>query len=139
MNSGIIKILFVFIFQQIVFAQENTTDNAVITDSSLRFQGVVRPLELNYNFDELFLPFDDKNNALPYDNQSTIWLRTNLALSSNLFATDDDYHQHFLLPLYKQYLENAKFDPVRSALGMAQLSVVSYLAYRHVKKYGFWK
>jgi hypothetical protein len=139
MPSGVIKILFVFIVHHIVFAQESTTDNVVITDSSMRFKGIVRPLEINYNFDELFLPFDDESKALPYDNQSTIWLRTNLALSSNLFATDDDYHQHFLLPLYKQYLEDSKFDPIRYALGMAQLSAVSYLAYRHVKKYGFFK
>jgi hypothetical protein len=28
---------------------------------------------------------------------------------------------------------------VRYVLGMAQAGAVGYMAYRHIKKYGFWK
>ena len=135
MISKTIKIIIVFILPQIILAQETF----VPSDSSIRFKGIVRPIYIDYELDELFVPFASENNDLSYDNQSTIWLRTNLALSTNMFSQDEDYHQHFLLPLYNQYLEDSKFDPVRYALGMAQLSAVSYLAYRHVKKYGFIK
>jgi len=46
---------------------------------------------------------------------------------------------YLLSPLYAQYIEDSKFNPVRYVLGMAQLSAVGYLAYKHIKKYGFLK
>ena len=42
-------------------------------------------------------------------------------------------------PLYQKYLEDSKFNPFKYALGMMQVGAVGYLAYKHIKKYGFLK
>lgn len=47
--------------------------------------------------------------------------------------------QNILAPLYNSYMENQKFNMVRTILGMTQTAAVGYLAYRHIKKYGFFK
>lgn len=74
------------------------------------------------------------------DNQSTIWLRTELMVSKSLSEFDDNqFSPHFTLSLYKKHLENSKFDMMSYILGVAQTSAVAYMAYRHIKKYGFWK
>jgi hypothetical protein len=75
-----------------------------------------------------------------YTDSSTIWLRTELALNYSSFqgsGMETDYH--FTSPLYQPYQEDSKFNMVRYVLGMAQLTAVGYLAYRHIKKYGFLK
>jgi hypothetical protein len=51
----------------------------------------------------------------------------------------DNSNTHLMLPFYKQYLENSKFNPIRYVLGIAQTAAVGYMAYRHIKKYGFFK
>jgi hypothetical protein len=70
---------------------------------------------------------------------NTLQLRTEMIIrqsaKNNLNAEDDNFY--FLSPLYNKYLEESKFNPVRYVLGLAQLSAVGYLAYRHIKKYGF--
>jgi len=43
------------------------------------------------------------------------------------------------LPLYQKYREDSKFNPFRYALGMVQTGAVGYLAYKHLKKYGFFR
>ena len=68
----------------------------------------------------------------------TVWLKTSFLL----FQSDNhnsDEQSNLLLPLYNQYLEKSRFDPVRYVLGMAQAGAVGYLAYKHIKKYGFFK
>jgi hypothetical protein len=118
-------------------------ETEALKDSVLRFQGVNPTLHLNYKFHDLILyvnPDFLPNNLPPHDNPSTIWLRTELALSSSLmFQEKTGADRHYTSILYQQYLEDSKFDPVRYVLGMAQLGAVGYLAYKHIKKYGFWK
>ena len=77
--------------------------------------------------------------SVPIDGDpQTVWLRTSLALSKTEI-TDQKFSPHFLSPLEKQYLEDSKFNPIRYALGMVQAGAVGYLAYKHIKKYGFLK
>ncbi len=131
------------IFSKLLVAQVESKTLSVPKDSLFHYQGINPTLNLNYKFDDLihynnpdFFP----NNLPPYDNPSTIWLRTELALSFSLpFEEKTGTDQHFTSILYQQYLEDSKFDPVRYVLGMAQLGAVGYLAYKHIKKYGFWK
>ena len=70
---------------------------------------------------------------------NTLRLRTEMIIrqsaKNNYNAEDDNFY--FLSPLYNKYLEESKFNPVRYVLGLAQLSAAGYLAYRHIKKYGF--
>ncbi len=131
------------IFSKLLVAQVESKALSTPKDSIFHYQGINLNLNLNYKFDDLihynnpdFLP----NNLPPYDNPSTIWLRTELALSSSLRIQEKTgTNRHFTSILYQQYLEDSKFDPVRYVLGMAQLGAVGYLAYKHIKKYGFWK
>ncbi|RLC49324.1 MAG: hypothetical protein DRI23_09480 [Candidatus Cloacimonadota bacterium] len=141
---SIIKLwlLIIFLFTQSIFIysqQETETP----TDSIFRYQGITPNLNLDYKFDDL-IHYNDlnlhSNNQLLYGDPSTIWLRTELILSSTIsFDEKARTENHYTSILYQQYLEDSKFDPVRYVLGMAQLTAVGYLAYRHVKKYGFWK
>jgi len=137
-----LRLLIIFLLTQSIFIysqQEKETP----TDSIFRYQGINPTLNLNYKIDDL-IHYNNPDfflyNQPPYDNPSTIWLRTELALSSSLpFGEKTGTNRHFTSVLYQQYLEDSKFDPVRYVLGMAQLGAVGYLAYKHIKKYGFWK
>jgi len=74
------------------------------------------------------------------DNPSTVWLRTQLLISNNTGQSgSSEITTHFTSPLYQQYLRDSEFDMFRYILGVAQASAVGYMAYRHIKKYGFWK
>ena len=112
-------------------------------DSVYRFQGIVPPIEFQYNIDEIFSKAIAPNipdDILFDDNPSTVWLRTQLLISNNTSQSGtEEINTHFTSPLYQQYLRDSEFDMVRYVLGVAQASAVGYMAYRHIKKYGFWK
>ena len=139
-ESSIIKLWLLIIFCVLhvyIYPQQETE---ILKDSAMRFQGISPTLILNYKFDDLILnnkPDFLLSNLPLYNDSSTIWLRTELALSSARLFVEKDGEQHFTSILYQKYLEDSKFDPVRYVLGMAQLGAVAYLAYRHIKKYGF--
>jgi len=135
-------LLIIFLLTQSIFIypqQETETP----MDSIFRYQGITPTLNLDYKFDDLIHHNDHDfhlNNQLLYGDPSTIWLRTELILSSTMsFDEKTRAEHHYTSILYQRYLEDSKFDPVRHVLGMAQLTAVGYLAYRHIKKYGFWK
>jgi hypothetical protein len=141
MQRKLKTILLLLILTLPSFSQEEPVVIKIVPDSVVRFDGLIKPFMINDHKDEWFLPFSSilDYNSQPYDN-STIWMRTRLAiLNSGTPYDENEIQEHFLLPLYTKHLEDSKFDPVRYALGMAQLSAVSYLAYRHIKKYGFLK
>ena len=126
-----------------LFAQETEKYSIEPSDSSYRFQGIVPPVEYQYNLDEFFIePLFNQipDEVLFEDNPSNIWLRTELLISyKNLQTENGEVNTHFTSPLYQQYLQDSEFDMVRYVLGMAQAGAVGYMAYRHIKKYGFWK
>lgn len=120
--------------------QENSSINN--KDSVFRFQGIVPPVEYQYNIDEFFI--QPLFNQIPDDilfenNPSTIWLRTELLISNNSQPGNGEVNTFFTAPLYQQYLRDSEFDMVRYVLGAVQAGAVGYMAYRHIKKYGFWK
>jgi hypothetical protein len=101
---------------------------------------------MKYCFDDfdLYFPFNftiSESEQLIEENLSTLQLRTNLdssyptAFNTNPFEATD----YLMLPYYQHYLENSKIDPIRYVLGLAQTAAVDYMAYSHIKKYGFWK
>jgi hypothetical protein len=101
---------------------------------------------MEYYFDDydLYLPFEysiAESEQLPEGNIANLQLRTELALSyPTAFSTGSSGEMnHFMLPLYNRHLESSNLDPVRYVLGLAQAAAVGYMAYRHIKKYGFWK
>lgn len=137
----VVLLLSIFAFSIPARAQEEKLNNYV--DSTHRFQGIIPPVEFQYNLDEIFSkPITSKipEDVLFDNNPSTIWLRTELLLSINSEEfSRDKINTHFTSPLYQQYLKESEFDMFRYVLGVAQTSAVAYMAYRYIKKYGFWK
>ncbi len=143
--TKLLSIIIIFILlPDYIFAQSEDIIVPSVADTVFRFQGI-NPI-MNYHFDDydLYLPFDfsiAESEQLPEGDISNLQLRTELALSyPTAFSTSSaDEMNHFMLPYYNRYLENSKIDPVRYVLGLAQAAAVGYMAYRHIKKYGFWK
>ena len=140
--KSIIKIFqFLFILSSLAYSQLDDAKGIYINDS-LKIQLHSNPLiDMQIKFDEFELQreFNNMKMSVRIDGDpQTVWLRTSLAIS-NSETFGQNFSPHFLSPLEKQYLENSKFDPVKYVLGLAQLSAVGYLAYKHIKKYGFLK
>ena len=138
-----IKILSIFLLHTFVsFSQQTDNAKIILPADSLKIKTQFNSLlDIQIKFDEFELhrKLHDLKMQIPLDGDpQTVWLRTSLAIS-NTENLGNDFSPHFLSPLEKQYLENSKFDPVRYVLGVAQLSAVGYLAYKHIKKYGFLK
>lgn len=96
-------------------------------------------MQIKFDEFELQREFNNMKMSVRIDGDpQTVWLRTSIAIS-NSETFGQNFSPHFLSPLEIQYLENSKFDPVKYVLGLAQLSAVGYLAYKHIKKYGFLK
>jgi len=127
----------------VLCAQVEETSQSQLPDSTIRFQGIIPPIEFQYNIDEIFskpIAPNIPDDILFDDNQSTVWLRTELLISNNAAQFGyDEINTHFTSPLYQQYLRDSEFDMFRYILGVAQASAVGYMAYKHIKKYGFWK
>lgn len=142
MKSLLKILLLIFLLAFISYSQQTDNTNFIPTKDSLKSTFHKNPLiQIQIRFDEFELrrEFKDMKMSIPLDGDpQTVWLRTSLAIS-NTENTSKDFSQHFLYPLEKQYLEKSKFDLVRYALGMVQVGAVGYLAYKHIKKYGFLK
>lgn len=137
-------IIFLFIILSLnAYAQEQERYLNNVVDSTYRFQGIIPPIEFQYNFDEIFskpLLTELPDEVIFDNNPSTIWLRTELLISNKSEGfSSNEINTHFTSPLYQQYLKDSEFDMFRTILGAAQASAVAYMAYRHIKKYGFWK
>ena len=125
------------------YAQNQENHFIIKPDSTYRFQGIVPPVEFQYNFNEIFSKplLTELPDEVVFDkNPSTMWLRTELLISNKSEGfTSNEINTHFTSPLYQQYLKDSEFNMFRYILGAAQASAVAYMAYRHIKKYGFWK
>lgn len=142
MKRFIIILHLLLICSFISFAQENDNSKTVSTRDSLKIKINSNPItKMQIRFDEfeLYREFKDMKTTIPIDvDPKTVWLRTSLVISTT-DKMNQEFSPHFLSPLQKQYLEDSKFDPIKSILGMAQVGAVGYLAYKHIKKYGFLK
>jgi len=111
-------------------------------NDSLKIKINSNPLiDMQIKFDEFELHRELNNMKMdiPIDGDpQTVWLRTALAIG-NTNNPKSDNKIHYLSPLYTQYINDSKFDAVKYVLGMAQVGAVGYLAYKHIKKYGFLK
>ena len=144
MMKGCLKIFLISInLTALVFSQDYPKDYQPPPDSVLRFQGIIPPVEYQYDMSEFYIaPLFNQipDEVLFEDNSSTVWLRTELLLSNrNMLTENSEVNTHFTSQLYQQYIKDSEFDMVRYVLGTVQAGAVAYMAYRHIKKYGFWK
>lgn len=111
----------------------------------------VRRISTTDNLQRLQIQFDDfefyrnlnymKLNLPEVGDTNTIWMWTSLSINTS-GQRNFNYgssSSELISPLYQEFIQNSKLNPVIYVLGMAQTAAVGYLAYRHIKKYGFFK
>ena len=80
-------------------------------------------------------------NALLSDT-SSIWMRTRMQLSGLLTERDpikNNFQTSILNPLRQQFSESQNMKEFKYFLGMVEVGAFGYLAYEHLRKYGFLK
>ena len=127
-----------------IFSQQGNTENVTSENSIYKYQGINPQLNIPsqvFEIDWQLSFWKQESNMLIEGNNSNLWLRTEMALSySGGFNSDNLVSsENFSAPLYANYIENQKFNPLFYVLGMAQTAAVGYMVYRHIKKYGFFK
>lgn len=72
---------------------------------------------------------------------TSLWIRTNLQLSklSGYFSSNQNNTVNILSPLYQDYENSQSLRTLKSILGSVSFGATAYLAYKHLKKYGFLK
>lgn len=134
------KILFKISILIIIFFAVSPAQEKIDSLKSPAFTPLER-LQLKFDEFDFYRELHSLKENLPANNDpNTIKLWTSAAIFSTL--EEDkllDNPADITSPLYRKYLEDSKFDPFKYVLGMAQLGAVGYLAYKHIKKYGFLK
>ena len=137
-----IKIFLQFILMiGFAFAQETEKTTLQISDSTKISNHIssISNLQIKYNEFEIYRDLNRMRINIELDDDpNTLWLRTSFIISNTSNSTPE-FNPNFLSPLERKYQEDSKFDPVRYVLGAAQVGAVGYLAYKHIKKYGFLK
>lgn len=142
--KNLLILFWIFLLSCIVFAQTDRPERISPNDSTSKFMGINPRINIPdqvYELDLKFKYWQQQSSFLTEGNKSNLWLRTEMALSSPGGFTPDDLitNGDFSAPLYERYQENQKFNPLFYVLGMAQTAAVGYMAYQHIKKYGFFK
>ena len=75
------------------------------------------------------------------NDSSSIWIQTRMQLAGiiNQDEIQNNLQLNILNPLHEKYADMQSMKVLKYILGAVQLSAVGYLAYLHLKKYGFLK
>ena len=125
----------------VVQAQEKTRQNADTTSAILNPGSVTEPnnkLDPFSSYEKkLFIP---PSSAFSFD-KSSIMLRTRLQLGEMIIEDPikTNFRLSILNPLHEKYVESQSMKELKYILGAVQAGAVGYLAYQHLKKYGFLK
>lgn len=138
-NSEKIIFFLCFFSGLVVFAQ-----NKVELDTLRAFQFAIPPeiMEYQFNDPEIINELNSLSfNKMLIKDSSSVWMQTRMMIGllssqSNLW---DNSSSKLLSPLYNSYLETQKLATLKAILGSVQVGAVAYLAYKHIKKYGFLK
>ncbi len=127
-----------FLVNQLLIAQMD--DTVIFNDSSNTGYRQESP-DLNFLINKAeFLRYTTLQGIteLNTDN-SKLWLQSKVVLNKNFFSfeNNDLPYEDLLSPLMQQYQSQQKMKPLYYILGTAQTAAVGYLAYKHIKKYGF--
>jgi len=138
----LINIFFLFIiFAAASFSQE-TNINPLHFSDSIKAIVPTNPFTnflIKYDEFEIFRELNSMKMNIDIDGDpNTLWLRTHLAVS-NTNNLNTEFNPSLLSPLERKFKEDSNVDPIRYVLGAAQVGAVGYLAYKHIKKYGFLK
>lgn len=136
MNS-FTKTLFCFIIITFTALSQEIADSLKVNKQTIRLNKSLSSVLDDLDF---YLDLHDLDKTLLLNaDPNTTWLWTSYAISSQATFQSNLNFDNMTLPLYQKYLEDSKFNPFRYALGMVQVGAVGYLAFKHIKKYGFLK
>ena len=135
----LLKIIFITILVSFfVYSQENTKDTLKTILPSYKN---VNPFEFDMPDFELYRSLYFSDNKVPGNvDSNSIWLWTSVSLSqqnSHHFLSTGE-SPHMLSNFHDMYIEKSRFNIVRSVLGAVQVGAVGFLAYKSIKKYGFF-
>jgi hypothetical protein len=128
-----------FLLPVVLFAQTSKTDTTRVNEIPMSFSTFFNPLShlqdpfILDQFESLEMKTDLLNDS------SSIWMKTRLQLAYMNSANYSDAKTNILNPLYKQYIASQDLKLLKQILGAVQIGAVGYLAYLHLKKYGFLK
>ena len=131
--------LFFFFTCSVLFAQ-NKTELDTLNAFNLSIPNEV----LEYQFQEPSFLNEISRLSLSkkfINDSSTVWMRTRMMIGgiNNQEDLFNNSPSDMLGPLYNNYLESQKLATLKAILGSVQMGAVAYLAYKHIKKYGFLK
>jgi hypothetical protein len=113
------------------YGQEQMQDTSRINTYDLKIHSIYLDDDFEINFPRL-------NKYDIYHDTGSVRLLSSYMLSS--MVRDGSFHLksdiHLLTNYHQFYIENSRLSTFKQVLGMAQLSAVGYLAYKHIKKYG---
>lgn len=131
-------LLFLFVTFTIYSQNNDATD-------SLKWLKFDLPEEiLNYQFNQLL--FEDHINTTSLftnsiNDTNSVWIRTRMQLSA--FHADNSADQiwkaNILNPLQDKFIKSQQMKFWNTVLASVQVGAVGYLAYKHLRKYGFLK
>ncbi len=131
-------LLFLFITSAIYSQNKDAAD-------SLKWLRFDLPEEiLNYQFNQLL--FEDHINTTSLftnnvNDTNSVWIRTRMQLGA--FHADNRAEQiwkaNILNPLQDKFTKSEQMKFWNTVLASVQVGAVGYLAYKHLKKYGFLK
>lgn len=130
--------LYVILLASFSYSQKSRRDTAehvYLYDHLLNLQSKFEEFDMYRKLYYMRMDLQENNDP------NTIWMWTTLSINNSGII---DFHPgqspgSMIEPLHQQYIENAKLNPVRYVLGIAQTAAVGYLAYQHIKKYGLLK
>lgn len=138
MKTFLYKLIVLFLFFNLCFAQ-NKTDSLKNHETPLNFSNYF------YNQSSYTLNFDNltslKLSSGFLNDSSSIWIQTRMQLAKiiNQDEIQNNLQMNILNPLQEKYSDLQSMKVLKYLLGTVQLSAVGYLAYLHLKKYGFLK
>lgn len=138
MKTFLYNLIVLFLFCNFLVAQ-NKTDSLKKLEAPLNFS--------NYFYNQssyLFNLNDMRNLKLSrsfLNDTSSIWMLTRMQLAGiiNQDEIQNNLQMNILNPLQEKYSDLQSMKVLKYFLGTVQLSAVGYLAYLHLKKYGFLK
>jgi hypothetical protein len=124
--------LFMVLILSVTFAQSKDSSKTFFSPK-IKLNNIQNEIILGNEFQPLMSFTDDS---------STVWMRTRMQLAS--FANENDpmknnFKTSILNPLIQQYNDMQGFKELKYILGMVQAGGAAYIAYQHIKKYGFLK
>lgn len=131
----VIPLLFSCYALNIVWAQ---------SENLKRLQLEIPPEILEYQLSE-FEFLDNSNrfflNPSLLNDTTSLWIKTRIQLGafSNRSINQSYSASDLLNPLYQKYLDSQGMRTINSILGSVSVGATAYLAYKHLKKYGFLK